>query len=287
MKSHKSILHLLVPAILAWLTVSPAPAGTVLERDGFEISTVPKQTPVVTWPAPGLIFYGTPLGPAQLSATADVGGIFIYHPPAGTILNAGSRQVLGATFIPYDTDRYEIFTATTTLDVYRRYVEFHVDGKVKYSGQPNPPLTATWFGLTVGEIPADLETPLVLSTTATTDSPPGRYPILTNGVSDPNYDIRYASGGVLLVLALTNEPGPLDVTFDPTQNGQAPGFSPCTIRTLAVQPDGKIVAGGAFRQFNDTPCNGLVRLNPDGSLDAAINLRPEYDWVDWFCVNLC
>ncbi len=55
----------------------------------------------VTWTDPAPIGYGTPLSAAQLNATADVPGTFVYTPPAGTILNAG-YQTLGVTFTPAD-----------------------------------------------------------------------------------------------------------------------------------------------------------------------------------------
>ncbi|MDB5272792.1 MAG: hypothetical protein JWO58_1159 [Chitinophagaceae bacterium] len=42
-----------------------------------------------------------------------------------------------------------------------------------------------------------------------------------------------------------------------------------TIICMALQPDGKILIGGAFTQFNGTAYNRIVRLNADGSLDAS------------------
>jgi YD repeat-containing protein len=55
----------------------------------------------VTWAAPAPIVYGTPLSAAQLNATADVAGTFVYEPPAGTLLDAGQRS-LTVTFTPAD-----------------------------------------------------------------------------------------------------------------------------------------------------------------------------------------
>ncbi len=63
-----------------------------------------------------------------------------------------------------------------------------------------------------------------------------------------------------------NSEGTLEAGFDPGANG--------TVQSLAVQADGKIVAGGSFT----TLCNGgttvrnrLGRLNGDGTLDTAFN----------------
>lgn len=43
------------------------------------------------------------------------------------------------------------------------------------------------------------------------------------------------------------------------------------VSSLAVQPDGKILAGGAFTQFNFEPHGSLVRLNPGGDLDDTFD----------------
>ena len=105
----------------------------------------------------------------------------------------------------------------------------------------------------------------------------GTYPIYVRGAEDPNYSIT-RSDGLLIVLARTNDPGVLDLTFDPTQDATLPGFDTATVHALAVQPDGKVVVGGQFRRFNGIACNGLVRLKADGTLDAAPSLRSQFDW---------
>ena len=56
--------------------------------------------PTVIWANPADIVAGTPLGAAQLDATASVPGNFTFAPAAGTVLNAGSSQALSVTFTP-------------------------------------------------------------------------------------------------------------------------------------------------------------------------------------------
>lgn len=41
---------------------------------------------------------------------------------------------------------------------------------------------------------------------------------------------------------------------------------------IALQSDGKILAGGAFSKFNDVDQKGLIRLNPDGTKDTTFNI---------------
>jgi hypothetical protein len=73
-------------------------------------------SPLVSWASPPAITYGTPLGPAQLDATASVPGSFIYQPPAGTVLDAGDN-LLAVVFIPSDSVDYSSVTNTVTVAV--------------------------------------------------------------------------------------------------------------------------------------------------------------------------
>jgi hypothetical protein len=77
---------------------------------------VNKGTFAITWPSPAPIAYGTPLGNAQLNATASVAGTFTYMPAAGSILAVGT-QTLQATFTPADSDNYDGANASTTINV--------------------------------------------------------------------------------------------------------------------------------------------------------------------------
>src|SRR5208282_3804418 len=72
--------------------------------------------PTITWNAPAAITYGAALSSTQLSATANVPGIFAYTPAAGTVLKAG-KQTLSVTFTPTDTTTYSAATASVQLTV--------------------------------------------------------------------------------------------------------------------------------------------------------------------------
>jgi hypothetical protein len=77
-----------------------------------------RATPTITWANPADIAYGTPLGPAQLDATASVPGTLVYYPDSGTVLSAGQGQSLAATFTPADTADYNVVTTTAKINVY-------------------------------------------------------------------------------------------------------------------------------------------------------------------------
>lgn len=62
--------------------------------------------------------------------------------------------------------------------------------------------------------------------------------------------------------------GDLDVTFNP---GSGPNGE---VKSIAVQPDGKILAGGSFTTFAGVSRKGLVRLNGNGSVDPTFLAAP-------------
>ena len=87
------------------------------------------------------------------------------------------------------------------------------------------------------------------------------------GSDNGNYDVIVSSSfGMLTSTVATLK---VDVAtadgFDPEPS--SPVFS------VAVQPDGKLLAGGQFTNFAGTPCNHLGRLNSDGSLDTNFIAR--------------
>lgn len=66
-------------------------------------------------------------------------------------------------------------------------------------------------------------------------------------------------------IARLNVDGTLDETFDP------PGGADGAVYAIAVQRDGRIVAGGDFLAMNGLPSGRLARLNPDGTTDTTVN----------------
>jgi uncharacterized delta-60 repeat protein len=60
-----------------------------------------------------------------------------------------------------------------------------------------------------------------------------------------------------------NSDGSIDGTFNP-----GTGFNN-TVNAIAIQADGKIIVGGQFNSYNGTGANRIIRLDPDGSIDAT------------------
>lgn len=68
-------------------------------------------------------------------------------------------------------------------------------------------------------------------------------------------------------IARLNADGSADISFL-----AAPGFGLSdTVNLLALAPDNKIYVAGSFNSYNGVAATNLLRLNSDGSLDAAFN----------------
>jgi uncharacterized delta-60 repeat protein len=68
-------------------------------------------------------------------------------------------------------------------------------------------------------------------------------------------------------IARLNPDGSLDTSFNP---GTGANWS---VRTAIPQPDGKIIIGGDFEEYNGVAIKSIARLNADGSLDTSFNVE--------------
>ncbi|WP_420237235.1 Ig-like domain-containing protein [Telmatobacter bradus] len=80
-----------------------------------------QKTPLIHWPTPASIYYGTSLGSTQLNATAQlndttVAGTYTYSPNSGEVLTPGS-QALYVVFTPSDTTHYTSANGSNSIHV--------------------------------------------------------------------------------------------------------------------------------------------------------------------------
>ena len=113
-----------------------------------------------------------------------------------------------------------------------------------------------------------------LNSNGSLDNPLGLNSNLQNTVNSIalQTDGKIIAGGNFFVIGSTplqknvarlNANGTLDTSF--AGNGGADN----DVYAVAVQPNGKILIGGSFTNFNGTPQNQIVRLNVDGSFDTS------------------
>jgi uncharacterized delta-60 repeat protein len=77
--------------------------------------------------------------------------------------------------------------------------------------------------------------------------------------------IYTVNGTYLSGIARLNANGSLDSSFNPGTGANG------LVRSIAVQPDGKVLIGGDFTTFNGPNRNHIARLNANGSLDLSFN----------------
>lgn len=176
------------------LIASYAAGGNFAAGSNTGALHVNKATPIITWPGPGAITYGTPLGATQLNATANVAGAFSYTPAGGTILNAGNGQTLSVNFTPTDIADYVGAAKSVTINVNPAPLTITANDAGKLLNAANPAFTATYNGFVPGQGPGDLAGTLSCTSPALTTSPVGSYPINCSGQTSTNYSIQYAAG---------------------------------------------------------------------------------------------
>ncbi len=100
---------------------------------------ITQATPVLTWATPSAITLGTPLSTSQLNASASylsfnpLAGSFVYTPPAGTVLPAGT-SMLSVIFTPMSGN---FTTAGATVDLSVHYVQVGCFSSPVYSEMPS------------------------------------------------------------------------------------------------------------------------------------------------------
>jgi uncharacterized delta-60 repeat protein len=71
---------------------------------------------------------------------------------------------------------------------------------------------------------------------------------------------------IITMFSVKSQGGQLDLSF-----AIGTGFSGFAVNSLAIQPDGKIIAAGSFTDYNGTTVNGIARINANGTIDNTFN----------------
>ena len=142
--------------------------------------------PLVTWPSPAPITYGTALSPVQLNATPTVPGSELYTPSAGAVLPAGT-YTLSVVFTPTDATDFKSATNSVDLVILPAPLTVTASSLARPYGQVIPVFTGTVTGVQRGDnISASY------NCAATTASPPGTYPIIPSLLDPDNRASNYA-----------------------------------------------------------------------------------------------
>jgi len=156
------------------------------------------------------------------------------------------------------------------------------DNKSKTAGTANPVLTATYTGFVNGDTPADLTSPVVLSTIADILSPVGQYPITVSGYASTDYTITPVAG-ILTVI------GPIAIpnTFTPNGDGindtwnikYLDSYTTCTVQIFNRYGENVFSSIGY-----GTPWDGTYKgaKLPTGTYYYVINLKNDTKLLSGF-----
>jgi len=161
--------------------------------------------PVITWTAPSAIPYGTALSATQLNASTPVAGTFAYTPDIGAVLGAGT-QTLSVTFTPTDAVDYTSATSTVQITVNPAVLTVTAANATRIYGAVNPSFTAGISGFVNGDTQSVVGGSASLTTTATTVSAVGTYPITAavGTLTAANYTFSFVPGTLTVTQASTS-----------------------------------------------------------------------------------
>ena len=248
------------------------------------VSVEPQILPSVSWATPPAVVYGTALSSAQLDASANVPGTFVFSPPLGSVPGVSAGKVLSATFTPADTLHYQSVTTNVSLKVTPASLTVAAINASRAIGAANPAFTASFSGFVNGDTASVVSGQPAFSTTVTPASLVGTYPIVPGpgSLSAANYTFAKFVNGTLTVTPAVTPPSGLTwaPTFVPLYYWDALAGSADGTKLFAAASGGEIYAStnaGAFWTPTTAPLANWVALSSssDGTkLAAASSFEP-------------
>ncbi|MBB5346151.1 beta strand repeat-containing protein, partial [Tunturibacter empetritectus] len=224
----------------------------------------------ITWKSQSAV-YGTALGSPTLTASSSIAGSFSYSPSG--VLQVGPAVAVIATFTPTDTTDYPSQSATANITITPAVLTVTASNATRAYGSANPTFTGTITGAVNGDTFTES-----FSTTATTSSPAGTYPIVPApiGTALSNYTVNVTDGTltigkVTLTVTAANATrayGAANPTFSASatgaQNSDTFTFTETTTATPS-SPTGTysivpVASGANLSDYNVVYVNGTLTI---------------------------
>ncbi len=262
------------------VTFTPTNQTDYTTATGAVQLTVNQATPKIAWAKPAAIIYGTALSATQLDATANVAGTFVYSPAAGTVPAAGT-QTLSVTFSPADTTDYTTATGTASLTVNKAPLTVTAQNASRPYGAANPTFSDIITGFVNGDTQSVVSGAASLTTTATTSSAPGAYPITATvgTLSAVNYTFSKFVKGTLTITKATPTitwATPAAITYPTALSATQLDATASVAGTFVYSPAaGTVLAAGTQAlSVTFTPTNQTDYTTATGTVQLLVNEAP-------------
>ena len=171
------------------------------------------------------------------------------------IVGVGSATI---TATQAGNDDYAPFSKEFNLTVNKAMLTITADDKTKVEGEENPELTVSYSGFKNGEDKTVLTTQPTVTTTATTNSPVGTYPITASGAEAQNYDFTYVNG-TLTVTEASAQP-----TVDVTDTDLSKLANTIYLERVEATPGGQLTLSVKMKNVVMVESFGFDLYLPDG-----------------------
>ncbi len=151
-----------------------------------------------------------------------------------------------------------------TITIGKASLQITADNKTGTANLPLPTLTASYNGFVYGDYPESLNLVPAITTTATSSSPAGKYPITVSGItSTTNYDIYYS-------------PGVLDLKYNPVITSFSPATGTAgtivTVNGLNLDNPSALTIGGKPAIILSGTQTKIVGMVMPGAVSGAVTV---------------
>ena len=267
---------------------SYAVVGTINDANYQGIASgtliIAKAAQSITFPAPGNKTYGA--AAFTLSGSATSGLAVAFSVVSGPATIAGRTVTLtGAGTVTLEGSQAgnANYNAATSVDhsftVVKALVTAKADDKSKAQGATNPILTVSYSGFVNGDTVAALDSLPTASTTATTSSRVGSYPITLTGGVDNNYAFKLLNGTLTVTAGTTTQAFLKKLFVDVLDREPDAG----ELNSYSAELAGGRSRAAVLGELLDTSEYRQRQIEPTIRLySAALGRSPDYDALrDW------
>ncbi|HEY4198239.1 MAG TPA: MBG domain-containing protein, partial [Mucilaginibacter sp.] len=194
-----------------------------------------------------------------------------YGTGAATTANAGNYSgavtpsaATGGTFVAAD---YTITYTSGNITVSQVALKITANNQTKIQGKANPTLTVSYSGFVNGQSNTVLTTQPKITTTATTSSAVGKYPITASGAVGANYTITYVAGTLTIsaqTKALVSVNRPILVAVTDSDKFDLAPMEPVVKQAVSPNGDG-INDVLTIENIEQYPDNKVMLMNRNGT----------------------